>query len=98
MFFMSRPSGRRSIILVLCMIVAVVASLAVFTTISIEINIKDDELAALEARLEQLRQDNDEKEYLINNSGEAELYEHLARQRGYAYPDEHVYYDVTPGK
>lgn len=95
---MSKPSGRRSIILVLCMIIAIVASLAVFTTISIDINVKEDELAALEARLELLKQDNEEKEYLINNSDEAELYEHLARERGYAYPDEQVYYDVTPGK
>ena len=40
----------------------------------------------------------EEIDYLINHADEAELYERLARDRGYAYPDEKVYFDVTPGK
>ncbi len=96
--FMTKPSGRRSIILALCMIVAFVASITVFTTVSIDSNEKMNRLDSLKAQLEQLQQDNEEKEYLINHSDEAELYEHLARENGYAYPDEKVYYDATPGK
>ena len=95
---MTRASGRRSIILMLCVIVAFVASITVFTTISIDTNEKQNKLDALNSRIEQVKQENQEKDYLINNSDEAELYEHLARERGYAYPDEKVYYDVTPGK
>ena len=95
---MTKASGRRSIILILCIIVAFVASVTVFTRISINSNEKQNKLDALNLQLEQLRQENQEMDYLINNSDEAELYEHLARERGYAYPDEKVYYDVTPGK
>ena len=98
MFFVTKASGRRSIILILCIIVAFVASVTVFTRISINSNEKQNKLDALNLQLEQLRQENQEMDYLINNSDEAELYEHLARERGYAYPDEKVYYDVTPGK
>ncbi len=98
MFFVTKTSGRRSIILVLCIIIAFVASVTVFTTISINSNEKQNKLDALNLQLEQLKQENQEMDYLINNSDEAELYEHLARERGYAYPDEKVYYDVTPGK
>ena len=95
---MTKASGRRSIILMLCVIVAFVASVTVFTTISISSNEKQNKLDALAAQLEEINQENQEMDYLINNSDEAELYEHLARERGYAYSDEKVYYDVTPGK
>ena len=95
---MTKASGRRSIILVLCIIVAFVASVMIFTNISIDSNEKQNKLDALNLQLEQLKQENQEMDYLINNSDDAELYEHLARERGYAYPDEKVYYDVTPGK
>ena len=98
MFFVTKASGRRSIILVLCIIVAFVASVMIFTSISIDSNEKQNKLDALNLQLEQLKQENQEMDYLINNSDDAELYEHLARERGYAYPDEKVYYDVTPGK
>ncbi len=97
-FFVTKASGRHSIILALCIIIAIVASITVFTTISIGSNEKQNKLDALNLKLEQLQQANQEMDYLINNSDEAELYEHLARERGYAYPDEKVYYDVTPGK
>lgn len=97
-FIVNRALARRSIILVLCVIVAFVASITVFTTISIDTNKKQNKLDTLNYRIEQLRQENQEMNYLINNFNEAELYEHLARERGYAYPDEKVYYDITPGK
>ena len=95
---MTKASGRRSIIIILCIIVAFVASVTVFATVSIDSNEKQNKLDALKLQLEQLEQENQEMDYLINNSDEAELYEHLARERGYAYPDEKVYYDATPGK
>ena len=95
---MTKASGRRSIILILCVIIAFVASFAVYTTITIGSNDKGTYLAALNEKLALLEQKNQEMDYLINNSDEAELYEHLARERGYAYPDEKVYYGVTPGK
>lgn len=96
-FIVTKTSGRHSIILVLCVIIAFVASITTFTRISIDINEKQNKLEVLNSRLEQIKQDNEEMDYLINNADEAEFYEHLARERGYAYPDEKVYYNVTPG-
>ena len=55
------------------------------------------ELEALRVQLQEIQDENGELEYLINEADEAELFEHLARERGYVYPDEKVYYNVTPG-
>ena len=62
-----------------------------------DINQKRTTLDALNAEYEELSADNEEINSLINETDEAKLYEHLARERGYVYPDEKIYYDVTPG-
>lgn len=93
----TKTSGRRSIILILCAIAIFCVSLAIVVIISIDSNAKQLQLDALNAQLQEYKQENQEIDYLINHADEAELYEHLARDRGYAYPDEKVYYDVTPG-
>ncbi len=80
------------------MIVTLAVSAVMYTYTSIDTNKKKIQYEALQAQLAQNLQENEELDYLINNADEAELYEHLARERGYAYPDEKVYYDVTPGK
>ena len=64
----------------------------------IDLNKKQQTLDALNERLAQVQKDNENLEYLINEADEAQLYERLARERGYAYPDEKIYYDVTPGR
>lgn len=94
----TKTTGRRSIILVFFVIAILSFSLGLFAWLNIDTNDKQVQLDSLNAQLEQLQQQNQEMDYLINNADEAELYEHLARERGYVYPDEKVYYDVTPGK
>lgn len=95
---MTKTSGRRSIILILSVVAILCFSLVIFAWISIDSNEKQIQLDSLNNQLNVLQQENQEIDYLINNAEEAELYEHLARGRGYAYPDEKVYYDVTPDK
>ncbi|MBQ9945359.1 MAG: septum formation initiator family protein [Clostridia bacterium] len=95
---MTETRGRRSIILILSVIAILCFSLVIFSWITIDSNEKQIQLDSLNAQLQQLQQENQEIDHLINDADEAELYEHLARERGYAYPDEKVYYDVTPGK
>ena len=95
--FVTKTKGRRSIILVLSAIAVFCVSVAIVVLISIDSNAKEIQLEALSNQLQELRQDNQEMDYLINHADEAELYEHLARDSGYSYPDEKVFYDVTPG-
>ncbi len=93
----TKTTGRRSFILVFFVITILCFSLGLFAWLNIDTNEKQGQLDSLNAQLQQLQQENQEIDYLINNAEEAELYEHLARERGYVYPDEKVYYDVTPG-
>lgn len=94
----TKSTGRRSIILVFFVIAILSFSIGLYAWLNIDTNDKRVQLDSLNAQLQQLQQENQEIDYLINNADEAELYEHLARERGYVYPDEKVFYDVTPGK
>ena len=69
-----------------------------FVILQKNVNAKEAELRALQGELQELQEENSEVDYLINEADDAELYEHLARERGYVYPDEKIYYNVTPGK
>jgi len=93
----TKSTGRRSIILAFFVITILCFSIGLFAWLNIDSNEKQIKLDSLNAQYQQLQQENDEKEYLLENADEAELYEHLARERGYVYPDEKVFYDVTPG-
>ncbi|MBE6715599.1 MAG: hypothetical protein E7573_01615 [Ruminococcaceae bacterium] len=93
----TKSTGRRSIILAFFVITILCFSIGLFAWLNIDSNEKQIKLDFLNAQYQQLQQENDEKEYLLENADEAELYEHLARERGYVYPDEKVFYDVTPG-
>ena len=62
------------------------------------VSAKEAELNQLQAELQEIEEKNSELDYLMNEADEAELFEHLARERGYVYPDEKIYYNVTPGK
>ncbi len=95
---MSKGKRQHSFILSLLMIITFSVSVFMYIHTSIDTNKKQIQYDALEVQLNQYKQANEELDYLINNADDAELYEHLARERGYAYPDEKVYYDVTPGK
>ena len=75
-----------------------VFAIVFFAVLQKNVNSKEAELNALELQLQELQEENEEVDYLINEADEAELYEHLARERGYVYPDEKIYYNVTPGK
>ena len=94
----TKTTGRRSIILVFFVIFILCFSIGLFAWLRIDINEKQIKLDSLNAQYLAVKQQNEELDYLINNADEAELFEHLARERGYAYPDEKVFYDITPGK
>ncbi len=90
--------GRRSAILMFIVIFVLCFSVAFYIFLRLRLRTRESELAELQAQIAEVQMDNDNINYLINEADADELYEHLARERGYVYPDEKVYYDVTPGK
>ena len=89
--------NRRSYILIFFILFALLFSLGLFAWIKIDTREQKNKLAALNDQLAALNLENEEVDYLLNEADEAQLYERLARSRGYVYADEKVYYDVTPG-
>ena len=88
---------RHSYILMFFIIFALLFSLGLFAWIKLDTKEQKQKLDALNRQLEALNMENEEVDYLLNEADEAQLYERLARERGYVYADEKVYYNVTPG-
>ena len=86
---------RHSYILMFFIIFALLFSLGLFAWIKLDTKEQKLRLEALNRQLEALNMENEEVDYLLNEADEAQLYERLARERGYVYADEKVYYDVT---
>lgn len=93
----SKFFSRHSRILALLTVFILCFSVALVMYLRSDISAKQAQVQELEARLQELQLENNELEYLINEADEAELFEHLARERGYVYPDEKIFYNVTPG-
>lgn len=94
---MAKLFNRHSIILMFFIAFALCFSLGLFAWIKVDTRAQKNHLAELNQQLATLRLENAEVEYRINEEDEAKLYERMARERGYSYADEKVYYDVTPG-
>ena len=90
--------NRHSYILMFFIVFALLFSLGLFAWIKIDTREQKQRLEDLNAQLNALNLENQEVDYLLNEADEAQLYERLARERGYVYASEKVYYDVTPGK
>jgi len=95
---MSKIFQKHSYILMFFIVFALLFSVGLFAWIKMDTKEQKLQLEALNRQLEMLNMENEEAEYLLNEADEAQLYERLARDRGYVYADEKVYYDVTPGK
>ena len=95
---MSKIFQKHSFILMFFIVFALLFSVGLFAWIKMDTKEQKLQLEALNRQLELLNMENEEAEYLLNEADEAQLYERLARGRGYVYADEKVYYDVTPGK
>ena len=94
---MAKLFNRHSIILIFFVAFALCFSLGLFAWIKVDTRAQKLRLEELNQQLATLRLENSEVEYRINEEDEAKLYERMARERGYGYADEKVYYDVTPG-
>ena len=62
----------------------------------VDIAAKRQELAALQAQIEQQQQQNQELERVLGSGSDLEIIERVARDKlGYAKPNERVFVDVT---
>lgn len=93
----SKFFSRHSRILALASVFIFCFSVAVVMYFRSDVSAMQNKLHELESELQEIELENNEIEYLINEADEAELFEHLARERGYVYPDEKIFYNVTPG-
>lgn len=93
----SKFFSRHSVVLPLLVVFILCVSVAIVAYFGSDISAKQTDLQELQAQLQELQMENNQIKYLITDADEAELYEHLARERGYVYPDEKIFYNVTPG-
>ncbi len=92
-----KPKIKISKVVFLAVAVVAALGLTLFVNLKTKLSAANNELESLSQVYEEISQQNDNIEYLINDADDAERFEHLARERGYVYPDEKIYYDVTPG-
>lgn len=94
-----KPRRRHSIIFIVAAIGVSITFLSMFFKLQINIKERRNQADLILQEYEQLTGENERLRGLLDEADEAEIIERYAREnRGYAYPDERFYYDVTPGK
>ena len=90
--------GRHSYIVFSLIIFLLCFSLGLFAFLNRDVKLKEMRLKELNGQYSAVLQENEALSNLLNAADEREMFEQLARAHGYCYPDEKIYYDVTPGK
>ena len=90
-----RPGGILITVITLTVFLYLLVS---FINLQLDIGEKRASLSALKTQYAQQTAANDELSALLDKEDQNALMERVAREkRGYVYPDERVYYDITPG-
>ncbi len=93
-----RNQKRPGIIITLLVLTVFIYLLVTFIGLQTDINGKKSEIDVLTSQYNQQLAQNDELQKLLNQGDEAQYIERIAReQHNYVYPDERVYFDITPG-
>ena len=93
-----RKTNGKSIIVSVAAVLLIIYLVFSIVSAVVETKEKKRELAELSTQLEQQNEKNSELASAVDNSDEKALAEKYARENGYAYPDERLYYDATPGE
>ena len=89
---------KRSIILIMAVLVVGVSFFSIFLKLQIDFKERKEHALVVQEELDQLSGENDRLRDFLNSGDEAKIIEEYARNyRDFVYPDENVYYDVTPG-
>lgn len=92
------PRKKRSFILILAVIVVSVSFFSIFVKLQIDIKERTEQAAKVQEEYEQIAGENNRLRDSLNSGDEAKMIEEYARNnRDFIFPDEYVYYDVTPG-
>ncbi len=85
---------KQSVILAVLFVVLVIYFVATF--INLQSKVKAEELAVseLESSYSQQVKENEDLQAILENGDEEAYKEKIAREQGYALPEERVYYDV----
>ncbi len=74
----------------------VIYALVSIISVQVTLSEKKDELAALKAQSEELKEKNSDSQHLLEVDDEKEYMERIAiEELGYSYPNETRYYDVS---
>lgn len=93
-----KPKRKHSLILVIFTLIGICYFVFSIIRLNSDIKAKQKEAESLSQEYEQRQLDNEEMRRILSEGNEADLIEKYAREnRGYVYPDERVYYDITPG-
>lgn len=93
---LKRP--KRSFILILGLILIIGSFTITIVSKQLEIREKKQEKAQKEQALEQQLHENDYLKSVLQNDDKSDFLEQEARKHGYGYPNEKVFYDITPGE
>ncbi|MDR1631164.1 MAG: septum formation initiator family protein [Oscillospiraceae bacterium] len=92
------PRRKRSVILILAVLVVSVSFFSIFVKLQIDIKERAKQAAQVQEEYEQVSGENERLRDSLNSGDEAKMIEEYARNyRDFIFPDEYVYYDVTPG-
>ena len=94
---MVKSKIRHRYILLFAAIAALVISVAAYSYLQSDVRSKEAEYSTKQAELVEVQAQNKEIATLIDTNDKRQMFEYLARERGFVYPDEKIYYNVTPG-
>lgn len=89
---------KRSFILILGLILIIGSFTITIVGKQLEIREKKQERAQKQQVLQQQQRENDYLKSVLQSDDKSNFMEQEARKHGYGYPNEKVFYDVTPGE
>lgn len=89
---------KRSFILILGLILIIGSFTITIVSKQLEIREKKQEKAQKQQALEQQLHENQYKQSVLDDDDKSDFLEQEARKLGFGYPNEKVFYDITPGE
>lgn len=94
----AKQKPKRSFILILGLILIIGSFTITIVSKQLDIREKKQEMAQKQQALEQQLRENEYKQSVLDSDDKSDFMEQEARKHGYGYPNEKVFYDITPGE
>lgn len=89
---------KRSFILTLALVLIIGSFSITIIDKQLEIREKKKERDRKQQELNQVLENNDRLQRILDNPDKNDYIEQVAREIGFGYPNEKVFYDITPGE